>query len=221
MEHQDTKDRSRLFNNPLLEALSHTHIAYPLIIFYGFAAGLMIYTLYEGLLGAGAGITLFLGGFLVFTLVEYLIHRYAYHIPITTPARERFQYIVHGVHHEHPRDKTRLAMPPLLSIVLATAFFLLYKLLMGTYGIPFTAGFVAGYATYLCVHYSVHAFPPPNNIFRQLWIHHALHHYQQPEAAFGVSSPLWDVIFRTMPEKRNSSIRTGKGMIDDHQSDRV
>jgi sterol desaturase/sphingolipid hydroxylase (fatty acid hydroxylase superfamily) len=216
MDSQQDKEQTRLFKNPILEAMTHTHIAYPLIIFYGLAVGLMAYTFYEGVLAATSSVLLFVGGFLIFTLVEYLVHRYTYHMPTPTPKRERMQYVMHGVHHDFPRDKTRLALPPLLGIALATLFFLFYRLLLGTYGIPFTAGFVAGYASYLCVHYSVHAFPPPRNFLRILWIHHALHHYQQNDAAFGVSSPLWDVIFGTMPEKKNNSIRTKAGYIDDH-----
>jgi sterol desaturase/sphingolipid hydroxylase (fatty acid hydroxylase superfamily) len=74
---------------------------------------------------------------------------------------------------------------------------------------------VAGYASYLCVHYSVHAFPPPKNFLKHLWIHHALHHYQQPHSAYGVSSPFWDFIFRTMPEKKNFNVKTKTGYIDD------
>lgn len=212
---QREKGSAQLFRNPVLEKLTHTHIAYPLVIFYGLAVILMGYTIYEGVLGAGAGVLVFLAGLIVFTLVEYLVHRYTYHMPTSTAQRERLQYVLHGVHHEYPRDKSRLALPPILAIAVASAFFVLYRLLLGTYGIPFTAGFVAGYATYLCVHYSVHAFPPPKNFFRYLWVHHALHHYQQTEAAFGVSSPLWDLIFRTMPEKRDNAIRTKAGYIDE------
>lgn len=218
MDTQHEKGSAKLFQNPVLEKLTHTHIAYPLVIFYGLAIVLMGYTLYEGILGAGAGILTFVSGFLVFTLVEYLVHRYTYHMPTTTEKRERLQYVLHGVHHDYPRDKSRLALPPILAIVVASVFFGIYRLVFGTYGIPFTAGFVAGYATYLCVHYSVHAFRPPKNFLRYLWVHHALHHYQQSNAAFGVSSPLWDVIFRTMPDKRNNTIRKKAGYIDDAHS---
>ena len=64
-------------------------------------------------------------------------------------------------------------------------------------------------------HYSVHAFPPPKNILKHLWINHALHHYQQSNAAYGVSSPLWDLFFKTMPEKRGFNVKTKTGYIDD------
>ncbi len=96
-------------------------------------------------------------------------------------------------------------MPPILSITLATGFFLVYKYLMGSFGVPFTGGFLAGYATYLCVHYAVHAFRPPKNFMRILWTHHAIHHYKESDRAFGVSSPLWDVILRTMPRTKVKS----------------
>ncbi len=206
---------NRVFKNPILEKLTHTHIAYPLTIFYGLGVILLAYTLYYGILGPGASILLFFGGLLTFTLVEYLIHRYTFHMEVSSPKKERLQYVLHGAHHNFPKDKSRLAMPPIVSILLASVFFLFYRILLGEYGIPFTGGFVAGYATYLCVHYSVHAFPPPKNFMKILWIHHALHHYQQPDAAYGVSSPLWDVFFRTMPEKRGFNVKTKTGYIDD------
>ncbi|GEM_PF-125738 len=194
-----TKQTPPLFANRLLEALTRTHIAVPLTIFYGAAIGLIGYSVYAGLVAPWANVWLVIAGLVFFTLVEYLIHRYLFHIGTDTPAKERFQYLFHGVHHEHPRDTSRLAMPPVVSVLVASALFLFYRLIMGVYGLPFTAGFMAGYASYLCVHYAVHAFKPPRNFLRALWAHHAIHHYQQPEAAFGVSSPLWDVLLGTMP----------------------
>lgn len=215
MNYHKPKAENRVFKNPILEKLTHTHIAYPLTIFYGLGVILLGYTLYEGFIAPGSSILLFIGGLLTFTLVEYLIHRYTFHMEADTPKKERLQYVLHGAHHDFPKDKTRLAMPPLVSIVLATVFFLFYRLILGQYGIPFTGGFVAGYASYLCVHYSVHAFPPPKNFLKHLWIHHALHHYQQPHSAYGVSSPFWDFNFRTMPERKGFSVKTKTGYIDD------
>lgn len=209
------KGDGKVFKNPVLDNLTRTHIAWPLSIFYGLAVILLGYTLYEGFLAPGASLLLFIAGLLGFTLVEYLVHRYTFHMEADTPRKERLQYVLHGAHHDYPKDKTRLAMPPIVSVILAAVFFLFYRLILGKYGIPFTAGFIAGYASYLCVHYSVHAFPPPKNFLKVLWIHHALHHYQQPNAAYGVSSPLWDVFFRTMPEKRGFNVKTKTGYIDD------
>ena len=191
----------RLFKSGFLEALTHAHISIPLTIFYGSAAVLILYSLYLGFIAPLSNIYLFFAGVFVFTLAEYLVHRFVFHIGIETPAKERFQYLFHGVHHDFPKDKSRLAMPPVPSILLALTFFGLYRLIMGYYGLPFTAGFLTGYAGYLCIHYAVHAYHPPKNFFRFLWAYHAIHHFQQPEAAFGVSSPFWDYVFNTNPVK--------------------
>src|SRR5688500_9954361 len=155
------KGDGKVFKNPVLDKLTRTHIAWPLSIFYGLAGVLLIYTLYEGFIGTGASILLFFAGLLSFTLIEYLVHRYTFHMEADTPKKERLQYVLHGAHHEYPKDKTRLAMPPIIIVAFAGCFFLLFRLILCNYGISITAGFMAGYASYLCVHYSVHAFPPP------------------------------------------------------------
>lgn len=193
---------SQLFKNPFLEKLTRTHIAVPITIL-NLAAAVV---LYWGIANRGLGIfeifMLFLVGTLAFTLIEYLIHKYVFHMLPDTKLKAEIQYKVHGVHHDFPKEKDRLAMPPPLSIVLSIAFFLFFRLIMGDYAYGFMPGFLFGYTAYLFVHYIVHAWQPPNNIFKELWIHHGIHHYKDPERAFGVSSPLWDVIFRTLPKRK-------------------
>ncbi len=194
-----SKGTKQLFKNPILERLTHTHIAVPLTIFTLYSAALVYWSIAYTNLSMITTIGLFAIGLLSFTLVEYLVHRYVFHIPATTKKREEFQYTVHGVHHEFPKDKSRLAMPPVLSITISTALLFGFRLIMGDFTFAFLPGFLMGYASYLFVHYIVHAYQPPKNIFKTLWIHHSIHHYKSPNRAFGVSSPLWDYIFRTMP----------------------
>ncbi len=197
-----TKGTRQLFNNPVLERLTRTHISIPLILFGAIATALIVYGLDMGYINAVNTPILFVSGLLAFTLIEYIMHRFVFHLTPKTEKQEKFAYTVHGVHHDYPKDKDRLAMPPLLSILLSTGFFFLFKLMMGNLAFAFLPGFVVGYASYLWVHYMVHAFQPPKNFFKVLWIHHGIHHYKDPENAFGVSSPFWDVIFGTMPKKR-------------------
>jgi sterol desaturase/sphingolipid hydroxylase (fatty acid hydroxylase superfamily) len=33
-----------------------------------------------------------------------------------------------------------------------------------------------------------------------------MHHFKQQNAAFGVSSPLWDLVFNTMPDRRKENL---------------
>ncbi|WP_311181765.1 hypothetical protein [Hymenobacter volaticus] len=106
------KGSAQLFQNPVLERLSHTHIALPVSIFIVTAAVSLYYGITQGFATGLAAFGQFLGGWFLFTFAEYAMHRYLYHIPATTPGRIKFQYTMHGVHHEFPKDKTRLAMPP-------------------------------------------------------------------------------------------------------------
>ncbi|MEP5104132.1 MAG: sterol desaturase family protein [Ekhidna sp.] len=184
-----------------MERLTRTHIAIPLIIFSIISSGLMIYGFQESYLNTTNAILLFVAGFMSFTLVEYAMHRFVFHLTPTTEKREKFAYTVHGVHHDYPKDRDRLAMPIPLSLALSTGFYFLFKLFMGVNVYAFLPGFLIGYAAYLWVHYMVHAYQPPKNFFKVLWVHHGIHHYKDPGNAFGVSSPFWDFVFRTMPKK--------------------
>lgn len=190
----------RIFQNPVLEALTKTHIAVPLTIFFGLGAVSGYVSVHVMGFSVLNTLSLYLVGALFFTFIEYIAHRKLYHMGTSGSERKaRMQYIMHGVHHDHPRDKKRLALPPVVSVVLATLFMGLFRLVLGPSGIAFGGGFMTGYATYLMVHYAVHTMNPPKNIFGVLWKHHNLHHYVGDKGAFGVSSPLWDYVFGTMP----------------------
>ncbi|MFL5729986.1 MAG: sterol desaturase family protein [Cytophagaceae bacterium] len=197
-KHSGTK---RVFDNPILERLTRTHIAVPITIFLSISAALLYIAFLRTALDKILVPFLFLSGLLFFSLFEYLLHRYVFHMQPTSGLKKKIQYNMHGIHHEFPKDKDRLAMPPLLSVALAGLFFCIFYLMMDTAVFGFLPGMLTGYAGYLFVHYIVHAYPPPKNIFKQLWINHAIHHYKDNKMVFGVSSPLWDYIFGTMPKK--------------------
>lgn len=186
-----------MFKNPILERLSRTHVSIPISVFFLYAGGLLYWSIQNIQLNIPIIVSLFFVGLLSFTLVEYLAHRYVFHMKTNTGLRKKLQYAFHGVHHEYPKDKDRLAMPPVMSITLATILLFVFKLLMGDFVFAFLPGFLVGYAMYLLVHYIVHAFAPPKNFLKQLWVNHSIHHYKDSSKIFGVSSPLWDYVFRT------------------------
>jgi len=191
-----------LFDNKFVDMFTRTHIAIPVSMFFLYAIGLIYWTTRVTELTAWQIAALFFLGWLFFTWVEYQVHRRVYHMPATTERGKEISYKMHGVHHDYPKDKQRLAMPPLLSIVVGTLLLLLFKLLLDQYSFSFLAGFMTGYASYLLVHYSVHIFRPPNNLFKALWTNHAIHHYGDEHILFGVSSPIWDHVFGTLPPKK-------------------
>lgn len=199
------KGSKQLFNNPILEKLSRTHISIPLTIFFTYAGGLLYWNIQNTNLTPPITIILFCAGLLSFTWIEYMTHRHIFHLKPYTQLRAKLQYTIHGVHHEFPKDKDRLAMPPLLSITLSTILLLVFKVIMGDFVFAFLPGFLVGYALYLAVHYMVHAYPPPKNFFKALWINHGVHHYKDGQVVFGVSSPLWDYIYGTMKLKEDQN----------------
>jgi len=197
-------DHLRLFQNRNLEKLTHTNIAVPISIFTIFSSFLLCFSFAYTSLGTLLILVLFFGGMISFTLVEYIMHRFLYHINSAYNKKiRRLQYLIHGVHHDYPKDKSRLAMPPVLSVFIALLLLLSTYMLINEFALAFLPGFVMGYTTYLFIHYSIHAYPPPKNKLRILWIHHSIHHYKDSGKAFGVSSPLWDYIFGTMPSGKN------------------
>jgi sterol desaturase/sphingolipid hydroxylase (fatty acid hydroxylase superfamily) len=199
------KGTKQLFKNPVLEKLSRTHISVPLSIFFVYAAVLLYWSVTHTSLSPWLTVGMFALGVVSFTWVEYNVHRYVFHMGTYTKLREKMQYVMHGVHHEFPKDKDRLAMPPLLSVTIATVLLLLFRLILGDLVFAFLPGFLVGYAYYLSIHYMVHAFQPPKNFLKVLWINHSMHHYKHGELIFGVSSPLWDYIYGTMQDKKHAA----------------
>lgn len=191
------KGSGKIFEKPWLERMTRTHVAVPVTIFFLYAGGLLWWSVDNTAIPGWQTTLLFFGGLFVFTWVEYNVHRYLFHMPTTTPLRKRFQYVMHGVHHEYPKDKDRIAMPPLLSITISTGLLLLMRLVLGDYSFASLAGFLVGYAAYLSVHYIIHVYTPPKNFMKALWKNHVKHHYKDGDIAFGVTSPLWDYIYRT------------------------
>jgi sterol desaturase/sphingolipid hydroxylase (fatty acid hydroxylase superfamily) len=158
-------------------------------------------------------VALLLGAFL-WTFTEYTLHRFVFHFRARRPWQERVIFLFHGIHHAQPQCKTRLVMPPVVSIPMA---FIFYGLFYGLVGIalsapqwvdPLFAGFILGYLIYDLTHYATHHFRMRSGVLKFLKRYHMQHHYKTPDQRFGVSSPLWDVVFGTMP-KEKSAISAG------------
>ena len=83
---------------------------------------------------------------------------------------------------------------------LAVIFYSLYRFAMGpAFGEAFFVGFVYGYLFYDGSHYAIHHFKLTSRWGKWVRRHHMLHHHQDNEGGFGVSTPLWDLVFGTMP----------------------
>jgi hypothetical protein len=94
---------------------------------------------------------------------EYIAHRFIFHWVPKGPGATKFVYTLHGNHHHYPRDKQRLFMPPVPSIIISSTLFGLMYLIMKNYTFMFFPGFVLGYLMYGTMHYAIHAWNPALN----------------------------------------------------------
>ncbi len=191
-------ETARMFKSDFLEAFSKVHWSVPLYIYVPVIAYLFYLTIVDYKVPALDIIGLIVAGLFIWTITEYLLHRFVFHFHTTSDFGKRITFMFHGVHHDYPNDTKRLVMPPSVSIPLAIGFFFLFTAILGDISVaPFYIGFIGGYLFYDISHYAIHHF----NMHSKFWLviknHHMRHHYKDPELGFGVSSPFWDVIFRT------------------------
>jgi sterol desaturase/sphingolipid hydroxylase (fatty acid hydroxylase superfamily) len=203
------KEPIRLFHSGVLEFFTHIHPAVVLVIW----APVTILLLVLAISSWPTDVPLwqiplaFVIGLFVWTLAEYVLHRFVFHFAPSTPWQKRASFLFHGVHHAQPRCKTRLVMPPAVSIPLALVFYGLFSLLLSTilgarhWVAPVFSGFIAGYLTYDMLHYGTHHFRLRWRAWQFLRQHHMRHHSLTPDMRYGVSSPLWDIVFGTMPSQ--------------------
>jgi sterol desaturase/sphingolipid hydroxylase (fatty acid hydroxylase superfamily) len=193
----------RMFQADIVERFSRIHPATPFIAWVPVIGALLARSALRHDVAWWAALLLFAVGVLAWTLAEYILHRWVFHWIEDTPRGRRIHFLLHGVHHDFPSDKDRLVMPLGFSVPLGVLFYALYMFLLGPrIGEPYFAGFIAGYLMYDGSHYAIHHFRMQSWLGRLVKKHHMLHHHADHDGGFGVSSPLWDHVFRTMPQPR-------------------
>jgi sterol desaturase/sphingolipid hydroxylase (fatty acid hydroxylase superfamily) len=205
----------RMFGPDWMEKTTYVHPLVPHLIY----VPLIVWLLWTSPLSVGASVLWFLVGLLVWTLVEYLLHRFAFHapdeimeevhrivaelppdqavVPNMPTFRHTIYFLFHGVHHEYPSDARRLVMPPVASIPMAFAVWLGFALVFGEAARPAFAGMMVGYLIYDSTHFLVHHYSMPTRFGKFLKRQHMRHHFKDPDKDYGVSSPLWDIVFST------------------------
>lgn len=144
---------------------------------------------------------LFLIGVLMWTLDEYVVHRWLFHM--RPPANSKFlitaHFLLHGQHHKSPMDKKRLVFPPAPATVLGVLIYYLYiSLAPSAVAQVMFAGTIVGYMGYDLIHYYLHHGTPFLTYFQDLKTYHVKHHFKDQQRGFGISSKLWDYPFGTL-----------------------
>jgi sterol desaturase/sphingolipid hydroxylase (fatty acid hydroxylase superfamily) len=133
---------------------------------------------------------IFLAGLFAWTIVEYVVHGVLGHMHRT------FVTPLHDVHHRDPRAVFALGAWIPTAVVLggAIAWFGFAP------GVIFYGGIVAGFAVYEYLHYRIHFAVPASELETRVRARHLAHHMAEPDAIFGVTTPLWDVLLGTEPD---------------------
>lgn len=147
-------------------------------------------------------------GIFIWTLMEYSLHRFLFHIKTKSYWGNTFHYLIHGCHHKHPMDGLRLVFPPAATAVLSFPVWNMIKLLSTPTTTPaLFGGGLLGYVMYDVTHYYLHHGQPTGQVTRHLKKYHLNHHFRIQDKGFGITSSIWDNVFGTLPQSKAA----GKG----------
>ncbi|KAI9618887.1 hypothetical protein H4Q26_012141 [Puccinia striiformis f. sp. tritici PST-130] len=159
--------------------------------------------IYDGFSSSAAwsiNLSCFILGNIIWTLLEYILHRFLFHIDDVLPDKPFFlllHFLLHGVHHYLPMDRLRLVMPPILFAALSHPFTrLAYVLFPVPYANAIISGAFTFYVLYDCTHYALHHTQLPKYL-KEMKIYHMAHHFKDADLGFGVTSKIWDYAFGT------------------------
>jgi len=191
----------RMFKSDFFEWFSRIHPATPFVTYLPVIAYFFYRIGHRHDLSWPSVFGVVLTGLLVWSFAEYILHRYVFHFVRDAEWTKKVHFFLHGVHHDFPSDKDRLVMPLGASLPMAVLFYSLFYFLTGgvRFAEPLYIGFAFGYLCYDGGHYAIHHFKQTTRVGKFLKKHHMKHHHGDNFGGFGVSSPLWDLVFQTMP----------------------
>ncbi|KAI8991856.1 hypothetical protein BDF20DRAFT_812243 [Mycotypha africana] len=187
------------FGHPLLEPLTKTAWYVVPTVWIPYVG----YQLYHSLqFGNSTGTAMsFALGVIIWSLLEYLLHRFFFHLDELLPDHQAafvLHFTIHGFHHYLPMDRLRLVMPPTLAVIIAYPLVRLGYFLfppMMAHGV--IAGGFFGYILYDCTHYYLHHAKVYEIHFKEMKKYHMAHHYKNYEGGYGITSKIWDHCFGT------------------------
>jgi len=200
LDNASTENTIRLFHSTFLEAFSRWPWWYIFLLWIPSISLLLGMSLYNGVT-VPRSLSLFVLGAFSWGLLEYFIHRFVFHFQYPGHIGNVAHFMLHGIHHLTPHDASRLTFPPVFSLVFTLV---VYNALLSVFapetGIQaWAAGLALGYMLYDAMHYYFHHPDPPYIPgMSALRARHLKHHYKDHNSNFGVTSPIWDVVFGTL-----------------------
>jgi sterol desaturase/sphingolipid hydroxylase (fatty acid hydroxylase superfamily) len=123
-------------------------------------------------------------GVLIWSFAEYGVHRFLFH------KHFRRDHWAHHVNAKAYIGISGIHVGVGYAVLLLPAWWLKLQSIY--------AGFMLGYLSYMTLHFAMHR--PQSRLYRfigSLVRNHEMHHLKGIEKNFGVTSPLWDLVFRT------------------------
>jgi sterol desaturase/sphingolipid hydroxylase (fatty acid hydroxylase superfamily) len=187
--------KTRYFKNPFLESLTYTSALTLNIIFIP----LSIFFIFTSFQKHSFAIAIFgiASGLFIWTFIEYVMHRFAFHFKFKNEKLKQFHALFHLSHHQFMQDERKYQTILALSLPSTILYYFLLKSLLGAYVEPVFTGLMIGYVLYEFTHYSTHTRKMDSILVKHLKQHHMHHHFLDQEKNFGVTSALWDIIFNT------------------------
>lgn len=138
---------------------------------------------------------LIIAGLLAWTLFEYAMHRYLFHLDSRFAPVRWLVFLMHGNHHETPGDPLRGLMPLPVSVSVGAMLWVASVAVLGPAGTWLLLGFMTGYVIYDALHYACHQLPMRRGLGAILKRHHMRHHHIDEGGNFAISAIFWDRVF--------------------------
>lgn len=143
------------------------------------------------LFGAGWGrsVALLAAGVLLWSLAEYLVHRFVFHGVLVLRR-------MHDEHHRRPLEW--IGVPSWYTVPTVAALAIVLASALGPAAAEaVTAGVVVGYLVYCGVHVCYHHRPSALGAYGRFMAAHHGRHHRGARGNYGVSTPLWDIALGT------------------------
>ncbi len=145
-------------------------------------------------------------GFITWTFLEYILHRYIFHWIAEQKFIKTMVYCIHGIHHEY--FATTNYVPFLQNILFYGGGALFFYGIFGDQTFIFYTGFLVAVIFQVYIHNLVHV--GGSKYFKKLQWHHQYHHMYS-DFNFGISTRFWDWVFGSL--KREADVRKSRWLI--------
>lgn len=190
--------------------IKRTYAAAPYIVIIPIAIAQFVAVFQSGAISVAIGAALMLFGAFSWTFIEYLLHRFAFHSSSKHPLMKPFNSTLHLWHHQKPTALEYVAAPMSLAIPVYAIYVGFVYLLSGDRNVSLMIGngLALGYLLYEYVHFAAHQHHVKLPGLKYLKRYHLMHHFRDKNNYFGVTSPLWDIVFGTKPSEVSGSSRS-------------